>query len=45
MVKDPESIKPGNKMTDTYGELNRCSKLDALTEYLMSLKSPRIKDI
>ncbi|MFD1705759.1 cytochrome c oxidase subunit II [Siminovitchia sediminis] len=36
-LKDPEKIKPGNKMTGTYPELSD-EDLDALTEYLMGLK-------
>jgi len=36
-LKDPESLKPGNKMTRTYPELTD-EQLDALTKYLMSLK-------
>ncbi|CAM3989871.1 cytochrome c oxidase subunit II [Geobacillus sp. FSL K6-0789] len=36
-LRDPESIKPGNKMTGTYGELTE-EQIDALTKYLMSLK-------
>lgn len=35
-LKDPESIKPANKMTDTYPDLTD-EELDALTEYLQSL--------
>ncbi|MGR3206363.1 cytochrome c oxidase subunit II [Bacillus glycinifermentans] len=37
-LKDPESIKPGNKMTGTYPALND-KELDALTEYLKGLKT------
>ncbi|QHZ46676.1 MULTISPECIES: cytochrome c oxidase subunit II [Bacillus] len=37
-LKDPESIKPGNKMTGTYPDLND-RELDALTEYLKGLKT------
>lgn len=36
-LKDPESIKPGNKMTGKYGDLSD-DEIDALTEYLMGLK-------
>jgi len=36
-LKDPESLKPGNKMTGTYPKLTD-EQLDALTKYLMSLK-------
>nr|WP_295973671.1 cytochrome c oxidase subunit II [uncultured Bacillus sp.] len=36
-IKDPESYKPGNKMTGVYKELSE-QELEALTEYLMSLK-------
>ncbi|MED4532689.1 cytochrome c oxidase subunit II [Metabacillus fastidiosus] len=36
-LKDPEAIKPGNKMTNTYPKLND-EELDALTEYLQGLK-------
>ncbi|MBP2239992.1 cytochrome c oxidase subunit 2 [Cytobacillus eiseniae] len=36
-LKDPETFKPGNKMTDTYGKLTP-EQLDALTAYLMGLK-------
>lgn len=36
-LKDPEAIKPGNKMSNTYPELSP-DQLDALAEYLMSLK-------
>ncbi|CAM4045133.1 cytochrome caa3 oxidase subunit II [Lederbergia lenta] len=36
-LKDPEAIKPGNKMTATYPELDD-NELDALAEYLMGLK-------
>ncbi|RAK23230.1 cytochrome c oxidase subunit 2 [Anoxybacillus vitaminiphilus] len=36
-LKDPESIKPGNTMTNTYGKLTD-EQIDALTKYLMSLK-------
>lgn len=36
-LSDPEKYKPGNKMTNTYGELTP-EQLDALTEYLMGLK-------
>lgn len=36
-LADPESIKPGNKMTGTYGNLSP-EEIDALTEYLMTLK-------
>jgi len=36
-IQNPESIKPGNKMTGAYGELTE-QELDALTEYLMNLK-------
>lgn len=36
-LADPETYKPGNKMTGTYGELTP-EQLDALTAYLMGLK-------
>ncbi|WP_080846618.1 cytochrome c oxidase subunit II [Cytobacillus gottheilii] len=36
-LNDPESLKPGNKMTDTYGDLSD-DEINALTEYLLSLK-------
>lgn len=36
-LKDPESIKPGNKMTGTYGSLSD-EEIEALTEYLLQLK-------
>ncbi|KXG10420.1 cytochrome c oxidase subunit II [Anoxybacillus rupiensis] len=36
-LKDPDSVKPGNKMTGTYGKLTD-AQIDALTKYLMSLK-------
>lgn len=36
-LRDPEAYKPGNKMTNTYPELND-QELDALTEYLKGLK-------
>jgi cytochrome c oxidase subunit II len=36
-LKDPESIKPGNTMTNTYGQLTD-EQINALTKYLMSLK-------
>ncbi len=36
-LEDPDSVKPANKMTGTYGELNP-DELDALVEYLMDLK-------
>ncbi|MBU8877681.1 cytochrome c oxidase subunit II [Bacillus sp. FJAT-29790] len=36
-LADPETFKPGNKMTGTYGELTP-DQLDALTAYLMGLK-------
>ncbi|MBA2870672.1 cytochrome c oxidase subunit 2 [Anoxybacillus calidus] len=36
-LKDPESVKPGNKMTGTYGQLTD-EQIDALAKYLMSLK-------
>ncbi len=36
-LKDPETYKPGNKMTNTYDQLSD-EELDALTEYLMGLK-------
>ncbi|MBS4177253.1 cytochrome c oxidase subunit II [Lederbergia citrea] len=36
-LKDPESIKPGNKMTNTYPKLEE-DELDALAAYLMELK-------
>jgi cytochrome c oxidase subunit II len=36
-LANPETYKPGNKMTNTYNALSP-EQLDALTEYLMSLK-------
>ena len=36
-IKDPESHKPGNKMTGTYGQLTD-QQIDAVAEYLMGLK-------
>jgi cytochrome c oxidase subunit II len=36
-LRDPETYKPGNKMTNTYGKLSE-EQLDALAEYLMGLK-------
>ncbi|NPC92442.1 cytochrome c oxidase subunit II [Bacillus sp. WMMC1349] len=39
-LKDPESIKPGNKMTGTYPALNE-QEIDALTEYLKGLKTKK----
>lgn len=36
-LEDPELIKPGNKMSGSYGKLTE-QELDALTEYLMNLK-------
>ena len=36
-LKDPELIKPGNKMTGSYPELSD-DELDALAAYLMELK-------
>jgi cytochrome c oxidase subunit II len=36
-IRDPETYKPGNKMTGTYGNLSE-DELDALAEYLMGLK-------
>jgi cytochrome c oxidase subunit 2 len=36
-LKDPESVKPGNKMTGKYGQLTD-EQINALTKYLMSLK-------
>lgn len=36
-LKDPEAVKPANKMTGTYGELTP-DQIDALTEYLSGLK-------
>lgn len=36
-LADPEKVKPGNKMTGKYNQLNN-EELDALVEYLMSLK-------
>ncbi|MET3698124.1 cytochrome c oxidase subunit 2 [Bacillus oleivorans] len=36
-LKDPEELKPGNLMTDTYPDLTD-EQIDALTEYLFSLK-------
>jgi cytochrome c oxidase subunit II len=36
-LKDPDSIKPGNKMTDKYGDLED-HEINALAEYLKGLK-------
>jgi cytochrome c oxidase subunit 2 len=36
-LRDPESYKPGNKMTGTYGQLSE-EQINALAEYLMGLK-------
>lgn len=36
-LSNPETYKPGNKMTNTYNKLTP-EQLDALTEYLMGLK-------
>jgi len=36
-LQDPETYKPGNKMTGQYGQLTD-QELNALTEYLMNLK-------
>lgn len=36
-LDDPETVKPANKMTGTYGKLTP-EQLDALTAYLLSLK-------
>ena len=36
-LKEPDVIKPGNKMTGTYPEL-KPDELDALAAYLMELK-------
>lgn len=36
-LRDPETYKPGNKMTGTYSQLSE-AELDALAEYLMNLK-------
>jgi len=36
-LKDPNSVKPGNKMAGTYGNLTD-AQINALTKYLMSLK-------
>lgn len=36
-LKDPESIKPGNKMTGKYGNLTD-EQIDQLTKYLMGMK-------
>lgn len=36
-LKDPETYKPANKMTGTYGNLTD-TQIDALTEFLMGLK-------
>lgn len=36
-IRDPESYKPGNKMTGAYNALTE-QELDALTNYLMTLK-------
>ncbi|MDF1506723.1 cytochrome c oxidase subunit II [Robertmurraya sp. DFI.2.37] len=36
-LEDPETLKPGNKMSGTYGELTP-KQIDALTAYLMELK-------
>lgn len=37
-LKDPGSVKPGNKMTDSYGELSE-EEIAALSEYLKGLKT------
>src|SRR5690625_1567896 len=37
-IQDPESIKPGNKMTGTYPELSD-DEADKIAEYLMQLKA------
>ncbi len=37
-ISDPETYKPGNKMTDAYDTLTP-AQLDALTAYLMGLKA------
>lgn len=36
-LRDPEAIKPGNKMSKTYDKMTE-DELDALAEYLMGLK-------
>lgn len=36
-LEDPDTVKPANKMTGTYGDLSD-QELDALVEYLMNLK-------
>lgn len=36
-LEDPETVKPANKMTGTYGNLTS-DQIDALTAYLMGLK-------
>jgi cytochrome c oxidase subunit II len=36
-LENPETYKPGNKMSNTYGKLTP-EQLDALSEYLMNLK-------
>jgi cytochrome c oxidase subunit II len=36
-LEDPETVKPANKMTGTYGNLTP-EQIDALTAYLLSLK-------
>src|SRR5690625_1657760 len=40
-IQDPESIKQGNKMTDTYPELSD-DEADKIAEYLMQLKASDI---
>jgi cytochrome c oxidase subunit 2 len=36
-IKNPETYKPGNKMTGKYTQMTD-AQLDALAEYLMGLK-------
>ncbi|MBO9130300.1 cytochrome c oxidase subunit II [Bacillus sp. 165] len=36
-LKDPETVKPGNKMTGVYGKLTD-EQINALSDYLMNLK-------
>lgn len=36
-IREPDTYKPGNKMTGTYGKLTE-DQIDAVTEYLMGLK-------
>ena len=37
MVKNPEKVKPGNKMSGTYPDLTD-EQVNELADYLMSLK-------